>query len=84
MRLQTESLVDDVMRTWPATIPVFLRYRIKCVGCPIGPFHTIHDACREHNADPVCFLSDLRAAAGQGAPANSITGVHVSEDSANR
>ena len=84
MRLQTESLVDDVMRTWPATIPVFLRYRIKCVGCPIGPFHTIHDACREHNADAASLLSDLCAAAGQEAAANSIAGIHVSEDSANR
>ncbi|MGO9771947.1 MAG: DUF1858 domain-containing protein [Roseiarcus sp.] len=84
MRLQTESLVDDVMRTWPATIPVFLRYRIKCVGCPIGPFHTIHDACREQNADAASLLSDLCAAAGQEAAANSIGGIHVSEDSANR
>ena len=84
MRLQTESLVDDVMRTWPAIIPVFLRYRMKCVGCPIGLFHTIHDACREHNADAASLLSDLCAAAGQKAAANSIAGVHVSEDSANR
>jgi len=84
MCLQTDSLVDDVMRTCPTTILVFLHYRMKCVGCPISPFHTINDACREHNADPACFLSDLRVAAGQGAPANSITGVPVSEDSANR
>ncbi len=84
MCLKPDNLVENVMRSCPTIILVFLHYRKKCVGCPISSFHAIHDACREHNADPVNFLSDLCAAAGQGTPANSIAGVHVSEDSANR
>ena len=30
--------VDDVMRRWPATIRVFLDFRMGCVGCPIAAF----------------------------------------------
>ena len=51
------------MRRWPATIRVFLDFRMACVGCPITPFHTVADTCREHRADPVAFLAALRATA---------------------
>lgn len=58
-----EMMVDEVMRRWPATIRVFLHFRMNCVGCPIAGFHTVEDACREHGAAPADFLSALRAAA---------------------
>lgn len=57
-----EMTVDEVMRRWPATIRVFLVFRMNCVGCPIAGFHTVEDACREHGAAPGHFLSALRAA----------------------
>ena len=37
-----EMTVDEVMRRWPATIRVFLDFRMGCVGCPIGGFHTVY------------------------------------------
>ena len=61
-----EMTVDEVMRRWPATIRVFLIFRMNCVGCPIAGFHTVDDACREHGAAPEDFLSALRAAPGNG------------------
>ncbi|NIX75913.1 DUF1858 domain-containing protein [Microvirga terricola] len=64
MSVEATQLVDDVMRRWPATIRVFLKYRMRCVGCPIGCFHTIDDACREHATDRAQFLADLRDAVG--------------------
>ena len=33
-----------------------------CVGCPIGPFHTVADACREHSIDEEEFRQELRLA----------------------
>jgi hybrid cluster-associated redox disulfide protein len=66
MAIEFTTLVDDVMRRWPATIRVFLDYRMHCVGCPIACFHTVDDACREHNVDRARILADLRVvAAGQ-------------------
>ena len=58
-----EMALDEVMRRWPATIRVFLDFRMNCIGCPIGGFHTVEDACCEHGAAPQDFLSALRAAA---------------------
>jgi len=52
----------DLMAAWPATIPVFLRHRMVCVGCAIAPFHTIVDACAEYRLDEAEFAAELRAA----------------------
>lgn len=54
--------VDEIMRRWPATIRVFLRHRMLCVGCPIGIFHTVRDACDAHLLDEQPFSRDLLAA----------------------
>ena len=61
--------VDEIMHRWPTTIGVMMRYRFLCVGCPIGPFHTVTDACAAHGADEEAFRSDLLQAIeiGEGA-----------------
>ncbi|SMY06364.1 DUF1858 domain-containing protein [Flavimaricola marinus] len=57
----------EVMTYWPETVPVFLRHRMLCVGCLIGPFHTIDDACTEYHLDQESFLSELfSAVSGNG------------------
>ena len=60
MGSEPDHLADDVMRQWPATIKSFLEFKMKCVGCPIGRFHTIADTCREHHVDLGRFLDRLR------------------------
>ncbi|WP_375263661.1 DUF1858 domain-containing protein [Palleronia sp.] len=61
--LDTPDLaLPDLMETWPETIAVFLRYRMLCVGCVIGRFHTITDACREHGVDETEFRAALASA----------------------
>lgn len=59
MPVDFNDLVNDVMNNWPATIRVFLNFRMRCVGCPIGCFHTVEDACREHRTDRDAFLQAL-------------------------
>lgn len=55
--------VGDIMRAGPATIRVFLDFRMGCVGCPIAAFHSVDDACHEHGSDRDAFLTALRSAA---------------------
>jgi hybrid cluster-associated redox disulfide protein len=59
-RIEMHWLVDDVMRRWPSTIRVFLNHKMGCVGCPIGTFHGVDDACREHGISPDDFMEALR------------------------
>jgi hybrid cluster-associated redox disulfide protein len=63
MRIDFDDIVGEVMNARPATIRVFLDFRMGCVGCPIAAFHTVDDACKEHGVDRDEFLAALRAAA---------------------
>ena len=54
-----EMTVDEVMRRWPPTIRVFLDFRMRCVGCPIAAFHSIDEACEEHDVDVEAFLPKI-------------------------
>jgi hybrid cluster-associated redox disulfide protein len=69
MRIGMDTLVDDVMRSHPATLRTFLDHKMTCIGCPIGGFHTVSDACREHGVEAIGFVSALRAAVDAGAAA---------------
>lgn len=66
MAVEFDDLVDDVMRSAPETIRVFLQFRMGCVGCPIACYHTVDDACREHGVSRDTFLGALRSV-GAGA-----------------
>lgn len=55
--------LSEMMTRWPQTVPVFLRHKMLCVGCLIGPFHTIVDACAEYHLDQDAFIAELMAAA---------------------
>jgi hybrid cluster-associated redox disulfide protein len=61
MAFSAFDLVDEVMSGRPETIRIFLAFKMRCVGCPIGAFHTIDDACREHGVDRDAFLQALCA-----------------------
>jgi hybrid cluster-associated redox disulfide protein len=62
-----ELTVHEVMRRWPATIRDFLDFRMRCVGCPIAAFHTVSEACKEHDIDSEMFLRRLLERARAGA-----------------
>jgi hybrid cluster-associated redox disulfide protein len=70
MPIEPTHLVDDVMRRRPATIRVFLANRMGCVGCPIGAFHTVADAAREHRLPLAPLLAALGEAAGEAPDAS--------------
>jgi hybrid cluster-associated redox disulfide protein len=63
MPIDIDDVVGEVMTAWPATIRVFLDFRMGCVGCPIAEFHSVDDACKEHGVECDDFLAGLRAAA---------------------
>jgi len=63
MPIGFDDIVGEVMAARPATIRVFLDYRMGCVGCPISAFHSVDDACKEHGVDRDAFVAALRAVA---------------------
>jgi len=61
--LTADVTVDQVMSRWPATMRVFLDFKMGRVGCPIAAFHSVEDASHEHKIDPAAFLAALQAVA---------------------
>jgi hybrid cluster-associated redox disulfide protein len=51
--------VAEVLERWPETIPVFCRYRMACVGCPIAPFETVAEVAAIYGLDVTRFLNEL-------------------------
>jgi hybrid cluster-associated redox disulfide protein len=39
--LSSDLTAAEVMQRWPATVPVFIRHCLACVGCPFAPFETL-------------------------------------------
>ena len=59
--------VGEIMTLYPATTAVFIARRMHCVGCPIGKFHTLPDAAREHHIDLTSLLTAVMKAM-EGSP----------------
>lgn len=57
--LEPGTPVHEIMRRWPATIRVMLRYQMLCIGCPVGPYHTVPEACAAHRIDEAAFWNEL-------------------------
>jgi hybrid cluster-associated redox disulfide protein len=57
--LSAELTVASVLARWPRSIPVFLRHRMACVGCPIARFETLTDVAAIYGLDLNRFLGEL-------------------------
>ena len=60
--IDPDMSVDEIMRRWPATIRVMIRNGMFCIGCPIGTFHTVTEACVAHKVDEKAFSAELLSA----------------------
>lgn len=58
--------VQDIMVSWPQTVSIFLKHQMLCIGCYVGPFHTISDACFEHDIDEQQLWSELAVVMASG------------------
>jgi hybrid cluster-associated redox disulfide protein len=65
-----KSVIDWVLTRYPDTAPVFLRWKMQCVGCPIARFESIDDACRIYRRPVDRFLAELRQACFSVHPVN--------------
>lgn len=57
-----DTTVEEVMRRFPCAIAVFLHHGMHCVGCAVGPFHSVADAAHEYGLAAPRLLAELRAA----------------------
>lgn len=78
--IDPDMTVDEIMRRWPATIHVMIRHGMLCVGCPIGTFHTVTDACAAHGVDEAAFSAELLDAMRRDPTANAPSAFAAASD----
>jgi hybrid cluster-associated redox disulfide protein len=58
-KITGKMAIGDVLRDFPATAPVFLKYGLHCAGCPMSEPETISEAARLHQIEAQEFLKEL-------------------------
>jgi hybrid cluster-associated redox disulfide protein len=67
-KIENCSVVADILRDWPETIPVFLKRRLSCVGCELSVFDTVAEVARTYKFDAGAFLEELQGAIQSAGP----------------
>jgi hybrid cluster-associated redox disulfide protein len=62
MPITSEPILDDLMSTYKVTIPIFIRRKMMCIGCPVVRLHDVRQACREHGVPLDEFLTEVNGA----------------------
>ena len=54
-----EMLIGDVIRTYPESGEVLLRFGMHCIGCMAARGESIADACAAHGSDADALIAKL-------------------------
>lgn len=60
-QLHPDQTVAELLANWPATIAVFMRRRMACVGCIMARFETLHEAAVNYHIPPDELHTELHA-----------------------
>ena len=62
--IDKDMKIEDVLRQYPQTIPVFRRFGIDCAGCQLSEYENIAHGARVHKIDLETLLSGLNESVG--------------------
>lgn len=60
--------VGEIMERWPQTLPVFVKFKMGCVGCSMSKFETLRDAIEIYQTPKAEFLQELEQVIKKGLP----------------
>ena len=66
--IAADTNVDWLLEHTAAVVPVFVRRRLQCVGCPVARFETLSDVCDIYGLQLDEFLAELRMTAAAAEP----------------
>lgn len=59
--LSPDLTVDELLSRWSQVIPVFIRLRLSCVGCPMSPFETLDTVAKIYGLPIDNLMQELEA-----------------------
>ncbi len=60
--LSPDLTVDQLLSRWSQVIPVFMRLRLSCVGCPMSPFETLDTVAKIYGLPLDNLMNELENA----------------------
>ena len=65
MTIDKNSIIGDVLDSYPETAEFFMEIGMHCLGCPHSRGESIEEACYVHGTDPDELIAKIKAAIGQ-------------------
>lgn len=65
MEITKNSIIGDVLDTYPETAEIFFSIGMHCLGCPASRGESIEDACQVHGADVDALVKKLQEVANK-------------------
>lgn len=59
MVIHKEMKIEDVLRKYPQTVPVFQRFGIDCADCELSRYENLEHGARVHRIDLEALLEGL-------------------------
>lgn len=66
MRIHKDMKIEDVLRNFPQTIPVFRRFGIDCAECQLSQYENVEHGARVHRIDLEALLAGLNESVEAG------------------
>lgn len=60
--LSPDLTIDQLLSRWNQVIPVFMRLRMSCVGCPMSPFETLATVAKIYGLPLDNLMTELKTA----------------------
>ena len=60
--------VAKLLATSREVIPVFIRHRMACVGCPLAAFEQLESAALHYGLEPDAFIAEVCGAISPAVP----------------
>jgi hybrid cluster-associated redox disulfide protein len=64
--IRKEMKIEDVLRKYPQTIPVFRRFGIDCAQCQLSGYEDLEHGARVHGIDLETLLRGLNDSLAAG------------------
>ena len=64
--ISKDMIIEEVVRKYPKTVPVFMAHGLHCIGCAVANYETVEQGAMGHGmTDVTPLLADLNKVANE-------------------
>lgn len=60
-QITKDTLIGDILKINPNSVPILLNMGMHCLGCPSSQGETLEEACQVHGVDVDAIVEELNA-----------------------